>query len=65
MRIAQWGILRFSLDPEYILPEFPAGYWPSHTPVPHRPAPASSHGAGCGRSNPLDGVARPASVGLA
>jgi len=28
MRIAQWDILRFSLDPEHISPEFPDGYWP-------------------------------------
>ncbi len=29
MRIAQWDILRFSVDPEHISPEFPDGYWPS------------------------------------
>ena len=29
MRIAQWDILRFSVDPEHVSPEFPAGYWPS------------------------------------
>jgi hypothetical protein len=28
MRIAQEDILRFCLDPEYVSPEFPAGYWP-------------------------------------
>jgi hypothetical protein len=28
LRIAQWDILRFSLDPGHISPEFPAGYWP-------------------------------------
>jgi hypothetical protein len=28
MRIAQWDILRFSIDPDHISPEFPAGYWP-------------------------------------
>jgi DinB superfamily len=28
MRIAQWDILRFSIDPEHISPEFPDGYWP-------------------------------------
>jgi hypothetical protein len=28
MRIAQWDILRFSLDAEHISPEFPDGYWP-------------------------------------
>jgi DinB superfamily len=29
MRIAQWDILRFSIDPEHISPEFPDGYWPT------------------------------------
>jgi hypothetical protein len=29
MRIAQWDILRFSVDPKHISPEWPAGYWPS------------------------------------
>jgi hypothetical protein len=28
MRIAQWDILRFSIDPAHISPEFPDGYWP-------------------------------------
>ena len=28
MRIAQWDILRFSIDPQHVSPEFPAGYWP-------------------------------------
>src|SRR5262249_15979328 len=28
MRIAQWDILRFSIDPHHISPEFPHGYWP-------------------------------------
>jgi hypothetical protein len=28
MRIAQWDILRFSIDPGHVSPEFPAGYWP-------------------------------------
>jgi hypothetical protein len=28
MRIAQWDILRFSIDPDHVSPEFPAGYWP-------------------------------------
>jgi hypothetical protein len=28
MRIAQADILRFCLDPAYVSPEFPAGYWP-------------------------------------
>ena len=28
MRIAQWDILQFSIDPHHISPDFPAGYWP-------------------------------------
>jgi hypothetical protein len=28
MRIAQWDILRFSIDPAHVSPEFDAGYWP-------------------------------------
>jgi hypothetical protein len=28
MRIAQWDILRFSVDPAHQSPEWPAGYWP-------------------------------------
>jgi DinB superfamily len=28
MRIAQWDILRFSVDPGHVSPEFPDGYWP-------------------------------------
>jgi hypothetical protein len=28
MRLAQWDILRFSVDPAHVSPEFPSGYWP-------------------------------------
>jgi DinB superfamily len=28
MRIAQWDILQFSIDPHHISPNFPEGYWP-------------------------------------
>jgi hypothetical protein len=28
MRIAQWDIVRFSIDPHHVSPEFPGGYWP-------------------------------------
>jgi hypothetical protein len=28
MRIAQWDILRFSVDPRHVSPSFPEGYWP-------------------------------------
>ena len=29
MRIAQWDILEFSLNPKYVSLPFPEGYWPS------------------------------------
>lgn len=29
IRIAQWDLLRYSLDPNHISPEWPGGYWPS------------------------------------
>jgi hypothetical protein len=29
MRIAQWDILRFSIDPHHMSPQFPDGYWPT------------------------------------
>jgi hypothetical protein len=28
MRIAQWDILRYCIDPAHVSPEFPQGYWP-------------------------------------
>ena len=28
MRIAQWDILQFCIDPRHVSPEFPDGYWP-------------------------------------
>jgi hypothetical protein len=28
LRIAQWDIFQFSIDPTHVSPEFPAGYWP-------------------------------------
>jgi hypothetical protein len=28
LRIAQWDILRFSVDPDHVSPRFPEGYWP-------------------------------------
>jgi len=28
MRLAQWDILRFSMDPKHKSPKFPDGYWP-------------------------------------
>jgi hypothetical protein len=29
LRIAQWDILRFCVDPHHVSPEWPDGYWPS------------------------------------
>ena len=29
MRIAQWDILQFSINPHHVSPEFPDGYWPA------------------------------------
>jgi DinB superfamily len=29
MRIAQWDILQFTIDPHHISPDFPNGYWPT------------------------------------
>jgi hypothetical protein len=34
MRIAQWDILEFSIDPKHVSPEFPAGYWPATAAPP-------------------------------
>jgi hypothetical protein len=28
LRIAQWDILRFCIDPDHVSPAFPQGYWP-------------------------------------
>ncbi len=29
LRIAQWDILQFCLDPKHVSPKFPDGYWPT------------------------------------
>src|SRR5262249_1175577 len=34
MRIAQWDILRFAIDPIHVSPEFPSGYWPERDAPP-------------------------------
>ena len=34
MRIAQWDILQFSIDPEHVSPKFPDGYWPKNETPP-------------------------------
>jgi hypothetical protein len=37
MRIAQWDILQFTIDPKHVSPEFPRGYWPeADAPPDHR-----------------------------
>jgi hypothetical protein len=34
LRIAQWDILEFSINPKHVSPEFPAGYWPATAAPP-------------------------------
>jgi hypothetical protein len=34
LRIAQWDILEFSVNPKHVSPEFPAGYWPATAAPP-------------------------------
>jgi len=38
MRIAQWDILEFSLNPRHKSPEFPRGYWPRAAAPPNEKA---------------------------
>jgi hypothetical protein len=38
MRIAQWDILRFSIDPNHTSPDFPDGYWPAGDAPPNASA---------------------------
>jgi hypothetical protein len=45
MRIAQWDILRFSIDPGHVSPEFPRGYWPEGDAPPNAAAWNRSVGA--------------------
>jgi hypothetical protein len=33
LRIAQWDILRFSVDPSHVSPKWPEGYWPDEAPA--------------------------------
>jgi hypothetical protein len=37
LRIAQWDIVEYALDPKHKSPKFPAGYWPK-SPKPPNPA---------------------------
>lgn len=34
LRIAQWDIIEYALDPKHVSPEFPAGYWPNSPEPP-------------------------------
>lgn len=34
LRIAQWDILEFAIDPQHKSPEFPDGYWPKNPTPP-------------------------------
>jgi hypothetical protein len=38
LRIAQWDIVQYALDPNHKSPSFPDGYWPK-SPEPTRPKP--------------------------
>jgi DinB superfamily len=35
MRIAQWDILQFAIDPHHVSPDFPDGYWPDGDAPPN------------------------------
>jgi hypothetical protein len=34
MRIAQWDIFKYSIDPKHVSPKFPEGYWPASPEPP-------------------------------
>jgi DinB superfamily len=38
IRIAQWDILRFMVDPKHVSPKFPEGYWPATEAPPAKDA---------------------------
>jgi hypothetical protein len=38
LRIAQWDILEFSINPNHVSPEWPDGYWPKVTNPPNEDA---------------------------
>jgi hypothetical protein len=42
LRIAQWDILEFSINPQHVSPDFPAGYWPATAAPPSAAAWARS-----------------------
>jgi len=34
MRLAQWDIFKYSIDPKHVSPKFPEGYWPASPEPP-------------------------------
>ncbi|MEA2491445.1 MAG: hypothetical protein QOH21_3237 [Acidobacteriota bacterium] len=38
LRLAQWDILDYIRNPDYVAPEFPAGYWPASPEPPNEQA---------------------------
>jgi hypothetical protein len=34
MRISQWDILEFSINPDHVSPDWPSGYWPENEAPP-------------------------------
>lgn len=42
LRIAQWDIFEFAVDPKHKSPKFPAGYWPGQPEPPNEKAWAKS-----------------------
>ncbi len=35
LRIAQWDLIEYAIDPKHESPEFPAGYWPKNAAPPN------------------------------
>jgi hypothetical protein len=38
LRIAQWDIIEYALNPKHVSPDFPAGYWPKSPQPPNAKA---------------------------
>ena len=38
LRIAQWDIIEYALNPRHVSPDFPAGYWPKSPQPPNAKA---------------------------
>jgi hypothetical protein len=58
MRLAQWDILRFGLDPGHESPEWPGGYWPPTVAPPDARAWSRSVAAFREDLRTLTGIAR-------